>query len=155
MDLNCIQQMAITQKDTLKVSPDGYIRTTFANFTSLPFKHIFTERDQELQDDLLAQAIFADSAGISEWISSTSPSISLGWAWYKHSGLNCLHLAPEPVRSNVMIVDMHGYDVGLVTTSNLILQWLQYCDWQDMVNLALKIPQYLENENVFGRTNAC
>ncbi len=122
----------------LKLSPDGYIRLPFSTFSSLPFVHLFTEQDDGLQDELLEQAILTESAGFSECITNTTPSISLGWAWYMHGESNCLLLAPEPVRSNVMIIDMHGYDVGPNVTSDLISHWLQFCDWQTMVRAALR-----------------
>ncbi|WP_338844956.1 DUF4902 domain-containing protein [Massilia sp. W12] len=126
------------QRAPLKLSPDGYIRLSFSTFSSLPFVHLFTGCDPDLQDELQEQTILAESAGFSECVSTTTPSISLGWTWYRHGESNCLLLAPEPVRSNVMIVDMHGYDVGQATTSDLISHWLQYCDWQTMVRLALQ-----------------
>ncbi len=155
MDLNCFQPTLMMQKTVLKISPDGYIRLSFSIFSSLSFVHLFTDRDLTLLDELIAQAIPAESAGFSECISTTSPSISLGWAWYRHRDSNCLLLAPENVRSNVMIVDMHGYDVGTHATSKLISQWLTCCDWPAMVRLALRIPSQIEHSSVCANASPC
>ena len=143
------------QNSALKISPDGYIRLSFPSFSLLPFVHVFTERDANLQYELLEQTIFAELAGFSECISTTTPSISFGWAWYVQSESNSLQLAPEPVRSNVMIVDMQGYDVGVATTSELILQWLQYCDWQAMVKLALRVPLFIDQNRTWEKASPC
>ncbi len=155
MDLNCFQSTSMKQKTVLKISPDGYIRLSFSTFSSLPFVHLFTDRDLTLLEELVGQEIPAKSAGFSECISSTTPSISLGWAWYQHRDSNCLLLAPEIVRSNVMIVDMHGYDVGSKTTSNLISEWLTCCDWPAMVRLALRIPNQIELSSVCANASPC
>lgn len=155
MDLNCFPQSATTQKTVLKISPDGYIRLPFSSFSSLQFVHLYTDHDPALCDELIAQSIPVNSAGFSECISATTPSISLGWAWYIHAHSNLLMLAAEPVRSNVMIIDMHGYDVGSATTSELISEWLQYCDWRAMVGLALRIPIFGDKDCSWVNSNPC
>lgn len=155
MDLSYLQQAAMIQRSVLKISPDGYIRLSFATFSALPFVHLFSECDELLQHELQSQTIPANFAGFSECVSATTPAISLGWAWYIENDTDSLLLAPEPVRSNVMIIDMQGYDLGVSGTANLIGEWLQHFDWQAMVKLALRVPVFAGHNNMLGNVKPC
>lgn len=87
--------------------------------------------------ELKAEAIPARSAGFSEWKSDGNPAISVGWGWFIHSHLGRMMLAPHGVRSNVMLIDKYGYDLGPVKTSNLFHTWLDAFEWQDTVRMAV------------------
>jgi Domain of unknown function (DUF4902) len=114
----------------LKISRDGYIRIAFSDLTSLPFLHLCSEHDPDFCEELQAKAIPSRIAGFSECRSDTTPAISLGWGWYVHDAANCLMLAPEPVRSNVMLIDKYGYDLGNVATAGVLSAWFALFDWQ-------------------------
>lgn len=114
-------------------SPDGYIRLAFDDLTSLPFIHLFSFNDAGFHDELLAQAIPSVAAGFSECRSNTTPAVSLGWGWYVHSQTSRLLLAPDAVRSNVMLIDKYGYDLGYVVTSGMLNAWFALFDWQSWV----------------------
>lgn len=120
-----------------RISPDGYIRLSLANLAELPFIHLESTSDPDFCNELLAHTIQTRVAGFSEYRSDTTPAISLGWSWYVHSPSNRLLLAPEAVRSNVMLIDIHGYDVGAITTSGLLGTWLAVFDWQSSVRSKL------------------
>ncbi|RJG07419.1 DUF4902 domain-containing protein [Noviherbaspirillum cavernae] len=120
------------------MSPDGYIRLPLASLNALSFVHLFSEGDDDFLQELRAQTVPACSAGFSEWKSDTSPPISLGWGWFIHSQSHRMLLAPDGIRSNVMLIDAHGYDLGPGKTSNLFCMWLNAFDWQGVVSMALR-----------------
>jgi len=103
----------------------------------MPFVHLFSESDMGFLHELRSQTIPARTAGFSEWVSETNPSISIGWGWFVHSDSERMLLAPDAVRSNVMLIDMQGYDLGAQKTANLFSSWLNAFEWQSAVCLAL------------------
>lgn len=121
----------------LAVSPDGYIRIRLSCLDVLPFVHLFSESDDGFLQELKAQTVPARHAGFSEWISDTSPPISIGWGWFVHSDTRRMLLAPDRVRSNVMLVDVQGYDLGPQKTASLFGAWLGAFEWQPTVSTAL------------------
>jgi hypothetical protein len=119
------------------LSPDGYIRLPLASLNSLSFEHLFSDSDADFLQELREQTVPARSAGFSEWKSNTNPAISLGWGWFIHSESERLMLAPDGVRSNVMLIDARGYDLGPGQTSNLFCSWLDTFEWEVAVSVAL------------------
>jgi hypothetical protein len=120
------------------LSPDGYIRLPLASLSSLSFVHLYSDSDDVFLDELKSHTIPARSAGFTEWKSDAAPSISLGWGWFIHSQTERMMLAPDGVRSNVMLIDAHGYDLGPIKTSNLFCTWLAAFEWQDIVDMAVR-----------------
>lgn len=104
----------------------------------MPFFHFFSESDTDFLLELRAQTIPASVAGFSEWVSDTSPAISIGWGWFVHNESRRILLAPDGVRSNTMLVDAAGYDLGPLKTSSLFCLWLEELEWQSSVNEALQ-----------------
>jgi hypothetical protein len=119
------------------LSPDGYIRLPLASLNAMSFVHLFSQSDDEFLRELREQTVPACSAGFSEWKSDTEPPISLGWGWFVHCQSHDLLLAPDGVRSNVMLIDAHGYDLGAMKTSHLFGMWLNAFDWRGVVGSSL------------------
>lgn len=120
------------------ISPDGYIRLRLASLNDLSFVHLYSESDSDFLQELKGQTVPARDAGFSEWKSETNPAISLGWSWFIHSQSERMLLAPEAIRSNVMLIDAYGYDLGPIQTSNLFSTWLNAFEWQGVVSMALR-----------------
>jgi hypothetical protein len=135
--LDSILRPPINQVTMPVMSLDGYIRISLKSLSTLPFVHLSSGSDSDFFLELVAQTIPTGLAGFSECMSDTTPAISLGWAWYVHSDSNRLLLAPEAVRSNVMLIDSYGYDVGTAMTSGLLGAWLTIFNWQEWVLAAL------------------
>ena len=131
--LESILHSRLLNVPVLMISPDGYIRLSIDDLTALPFSHLGSWSDPEFQDELSAQSIPSRVAGFSECRSDTTPAVSLGWGWYVHSQSNCLLLAPDAVRSNVMLIDKFGYDLGNLVTSGILNTWFALFDWQSWV----------------------
>lgn len=119
------------------ISPDGYIRLRLSSLDALPFVHLFSESDDGFLAELQSQTVPARCAGFSEWVSETIPPVSIGWGWFIHCDSERMMLAPDGVRSNVMLVDMHGYDLGMEKTARLFGAWLNAFEWQPVVSRAL------------------
>lgn len=119
------------------MSPDGYIRLPLASLNMLSFVHLFSQPDDDFLNELREQTVPAGLAGFSEWKSDSEPAVSLGWSWFVHSGSERLLLAPDGVRSNVMMIDACGYDLGTAKTSGLFYVWLNVFDWQAEVAASL------------------
>lgn len=122
----------------LATSADGYIRLPLSRVSTMRFEHLGSNANAEFLAELKEHALPASNAGFSEWASDTTPAVSLGWGWYIHDTSNRVLLAPDPVRSNVMLTDLRGYDLGPVATAHLFNAWLAGYDWQDNVSTALR-----------------
>lgn len=125
------------ENGVLTLSPDGYIRLPLTSLNKLSFIHLFSGRDDAFLAELKAQTVPARLAGFSEWKSDTNPAVSLGWGWFIHDESDLMMLAPDSVRSNVMLLDAWGGDLGAMRTSELFCSWLNVFPWQDVVNMAL------------------
>lgn len=115
------------------LSPDGYIRLQFACLAGLHLVHLYSDSDPDFLQELKAQTVSARIAGFCEWQSKTEPTVSLGWGWFIHSQSDRMMLAPDPVRSNVMLIDAQGYDLGQRQTANLFYAWLGEFEWRSTV----------------------
>lgn len=122
------------------LSPDGYIRLRLENLRALPLVHLFSQQDGDLLQELRAQTLPAEVAGYCEWTSETVPAVSMGWDWFVDAASERMLPAPERVRSNVMLIDVHGYDLGPQKTAHLINSWLHVFEWQQTVTTALNEP---------------
>jgi hypothetical protein len=120
-----------------RLSSDGYIRLPFDQLSKLRFIHVGSDLDSHILADLKAQAVPATQAGFSEWVSDTTPPITVGWRWFVHSSAKRVLQAPEAINSNVMLTDLKGYDLGPVITANLMNTWLAIHDWQNDVSTVL------------------
>jgi hypothetical protein len=118
---------------TPTVCHDGYIRLSLQALSEMPLMHLASDFDPCILSDLKLQTVPAQEAGYSEWSSLGTPTISIGWSWFVHDQTRRLLPAPETIRSNVMLVDTHGYDLGKVASSHLFNTWLNLYDWQQTV----------------------
>ena len=139
--MNIHSQLQSNRPLAPSVSPDGYIRLRLASLDALSFIHLYSESDSGFLKELPSQTVRVRCAGFSEWVSDSNPTISIGWGWFIHNDSERMLLAPDGVRSNVMLIDMHGYDLGPQKTASLFGTWLNAFEWQPAVNMAL-------NENI-------
>ena len=114
-------------------SHDGYIRLSLSHLGQVPLIHLDSALDDDMLEELRIRTVPAEAAGYSEWCSNTVPVLSIGWTWFKHSHSRELVQAPEAVRSNVMLIDKFGYDLGAATTSLLFGTWLATHNWKPVV----------------------
>ena len=72
--------------------------------------------------------------GYTEWVGGSAPVISLGWDWF----LDPMRLPPMQVRenslrTNVMLLDNDGVEMGPLKTAVLLEALLDGFGWQDIV----------------------
>jgi phasin family protein len=119
--------------EAIVTSCDGYIRMSLKRLALLQFVHVASACDQTLLPELLlADAVPAGAAGYTEWTSKTAPFVSLGWDWYCDDVFRHCLLINE-VRSNIMLVDSQGYDLGTRRSAHFIASWLGALEWQAAV----------------------
>lgn len=119
-------------------TPDGYLRMRLADLQPLDFEHLLSYHDAGLCAELLALGMPARLAGFTEWASVSTPAVSLAWGWYVASRSRAVLLAPDGVRSNVMLIDAQGYDLGPKRTSELLHAWLHGLPWRSDVAMAIR-----------------
>jgi hypothetical protein len=137
-DVNLLHQLQSPRLRTPSLSPDGYIRLSIASLGSVPLQHLYSAVDGNFLEELHEQTVPARSAGFCEWQSATAPEISIGWGWFVHDRTDRLLLAPDGVRSNIMLIDAVGYDLDNVKSAHLFYTWLSMFDWTDTVNDAIR-----------------
>ena len=116
-----------------EVSVDGYLRMPFTGLKRIPLLHLISGLDEGGQDCSSEAALSTDIAGYTEWISSTTPTVTLGWDWQLEISSGGPHLARygEP-RSNIMLIS-GDQDVGRVGTAALLETFIESFDWRHEV----------------------
>jgi hypothetical protein len=118
----------------IAVCVDGYIRLTLAAFRAVRLAHLLSGLDA---DDLRHGGVGASSSsvrGYTEWISPTTPTVTVGWDWYLawSEGRVAFRRLGAP-RSNVMLIDSARRDCGELNTSVQLGNAVDDFDWQHTV----------------------
>jgi Domain of unknown function (DUF4902) len=125
----------ITLSFILAISTDGYMRLTFEELQGIPLVHLISGLDEDNPVLLQEGATFAELTGYTEWVSITSPAISIGWDWMLQSsqaGAACYTRVSKP-RSNLMLVDAQRRDLGPDRTATLIEKVVDKLNWHIVV----------------------
>lgn len=116
----------------ITLSDDSYIRLTLETFLATPLVHLLSGLDDD--KPILPQegASLAHISGYTEWVSTTTPTITLGWDW----GLDVspgqpLYVRLGAPRSNIMLVDAMTHDLGPAKTSELLETAIDALAWQE------------------------
>ena len=114
------------------LSKDGYLRMTVETFRNLPLVHLLSGLDEEGLDSNQSPADACGISGYTEWISSTSPVVTIGWDWR----LDVSQGSPRYVltgfpRSNLMLLDADRRDLGPVRTVILLKAAVDGICWQE------------------------
>ncbi|WP_162086399.1 DUF4902 domain-containing protein [Sulfuriferula nivalis] len=117
-----------------KVSWDFYVRMTVETLTSLRLKHLMSAIDLDEPDQCQKGTGLTQISGYTEWVSETTPTITLGWDWE----LNTLQAHPfvcrvGAPRSNIMIVDDLQQDLKYIENSRLLETFIDQLQWQEEV----------------------
>jgi hypothetical protein len=123
------------------LSEDGYVRLTFESFCNLPLFHLLSGLDEDNPVSSSEGAILTVISGYTEWISTTTPAITLGWDWQLTASRGqprCVRIS-EP-RSNIMLLDAQRRDLGAVKTARLLETTIDRLSWQDAVIKGISYP---------------
>ncbi len=67
--------------------------------------------------------------GFTEWVSACTPTISVGWDWVMVPN-GSIHLVPDTIRTNLMLIDRHGRDLGMEASAAAVVRLLGCLPWQ-------------------------
>ena len=122
----------------LILSKDGYLRMTFVAFKNIPLVHLLSGLDEDHLGSRQSQADACDISGYTEWISPTTPVVTIGWDWRVEvsRGRPRYVLAGFP-RSNIMFQDAERRDLGPVRTITLLKAAVDAMCWQEETKKAI------------------
>jgi hypothetical protein len=120
---------------------DGYVRLTFEALCNLPLFHLLSGLDEDDPASSSEGAILTMISGYTEWISATTPVITLGWDWQlaASQGRPCCVRVSEP-RSNVMLLDAQQRDLGSARTARLLETVIDRLPWQNKIISYISYP---------------
>jgi len=118
----------------ITISQDGYVRLMFDALLKVPLIHLLSGLDEDAPTFFSDGAIQAAITGYTEWVSTTTPAISMGWDWQLSAsqGRTYCSRMGEP-RSNIMLVNTYQQDIGVMKTTTLLITAVDKLDWQDQV----------------------
>jgi len=68
-------------RSKLRIQSDGLIRLTSNDLKSLPFVHFDSQMEDVDYRTKYLQSGSLNATGLSEWISESNPTVSVGWSW--------------------------------------------------------------------------
>ncbi|KIE84696.1 hypothetical protein SD67_15340 [Acinetobacter pittii] len=80
--------------------------------------------------------------GFTEWVTSLTPALSTGWDWefIEYNGITSIKRIGLP-RSNIMIVDVSGTDIGFEVTETLIEKKIDTLFWEQFIYAQINTTQ--------------
>ena len=122
------------------LSVDGYVRITFEAFQKTEISHLFSGIDEDRPSNNGVGANYSAITGYTEWVSNSSPAITIGWDWTMTRGEANASLVHAGIPgSNLMFLDQHNQDLGPETTRQMLSDWLDIFGWQSETMKALSI----------------
>jgi hypothetical protein len=123
-------------------SEDGYLRLALGHLRAVPLVHLISGLDAEPGDEPPESvgAMLAAIAGYTEWISLTTPAISVGWDWLLDvSDRKVRYLRMGEPRSNIMLLDPHHRDLGPTQTAVALALLVDELVWQETVSEYVRV----------------
>ncbi len=80
--------------------------------------------------------------GFTEWATSLTPALSTGWDWefIEYNGITSIKRIGLP-RSNIMLVDVSGTDIGFEVTETLIEKKIDTLFWEQFIYAHINTTQ--------------
>jgi len=114
---------------------DGYVRMGLQTFLKTPLLHLISGLDDDIDKVLAHQqegATLAHVSGYTEWVSATTPGITLGWDWQLDvSQGHDIYVRQGQPRCNIMFVDAIQRDLGYVRTLLLLEAAIDEIGWRE------------------------
>jgi hypothetical protein len=115
---------------------DGYLRVTDTDLCGVRLEHLLSGLDDDGPGYAAGGvgATTATLAGFTEWVGHCRPAVSIGWDWRAgHVAGAARYLRVGPPRSNLMLVDARGRDLGFEFTAVHVGSWVDQQAWQQPV----------------------
>ncbi len=118
----------------ITLSADGYVRLTLETFFVTPLVHLVSGLDEDSPVPSREGGSLARISGYTEWVSASTPIITLGWDWWLDvSRGHPLYVRLDTPRCNVMLVDDMQRDLGSAQTSVLLEAAIDELAWREEV----------------------
>ena len=125
------EALAMAQVPMITLSDDGYVRLTLETFLSISLVHLHSGLDENNPISFREGASFDPISGYTEWVSTKTPIITMGWDWrLAVSRGRPFYIRLGAPRSNVMLVDAQQHDLGPVKTTALLETVIDALAWQ-------------------------
>jgi hypothetical protein len=123
---------------TITLSVDSYIRVPLSSLLDVPLIHLMSALDKTRPGSTLFDTHMCTISGYTEWITTTTPAITIGWDWEQ----TIVNSAPSYVRignprSNLMLLDDRERDIGYGASAELLGSLIDTLSWQEEVNEAI------------------
>lgn len=125
----------------MRISSDGLIRLSIEELLSIPISHFSSGVDLEICQKLSTCGKATSISGYTEWVSKSTPIISIGWDW-------CVRLTSSgPLwtrvglpRSNVILVDSTGGDSDWAKNQEILATVADALPWREHLPQAVAVP---------------
>jgi len=112
---------------------DGYIRLPRRALDQIRLVHLVSGLDEEERTDAMG-AVYSDISGYTEWATTSAPAVSVGWDWHIDTLCRPVSAASRDTpRSNVMLVDEQGRDIGPDHTARCLQRLVEALEWKPVV----------------------
>ena len=113
----------------VSISTDGFIRMNEDQLMTYPLQHVVSIIESTQIEE--SQIVYR---GFTEWATLKTPALSTGWDWefIEQNGFATLKRIGLP-RSNIMIVDISGTDIGFDVTETLIKRKIDTLFWEQFI----------------------
>lgn len=127
----------VTIPTHFSISTDGFIRMNENQLMNYPLQHLISTVESTQIED--SQILYY---GFTEWATSLTPALSTGWDWefVEQNGIASLKRIGLP-RSNIMIVDVSGTDIGCDVTETLIEKKIDTLFWEQFIYAQINTTQ--------------
>ncbi|MDR6798179.1 DUF4902 domain-containing protein [Acinetobacter calcoaceticus] len=127
----------VTIPPDFSISTDGFIRMNENQLMNYPLQHLISTVESTRIED--SQILYY---GFTEWATSLTPALSTGWDWefVEQDGIASLKRIGLP-RSNIMIVDISGTDIGCDITETLMEKKIDTLFWEQFIYAQINTTQ--------------
>lgn len=115
------------------IDDDGYIRLPRGALGQIRLVHLVSGLDEEERTGAVG-AVHSAICGYTEWATASAPAVSVGWDWHIDTLSRPLSAAcRDTPRSNVMLVDEQGRDIGPDRTARCLRRLVEGMEWKPVV----------------------
>ncbi|MBN6518436.1 MULTISPECIES: DUF4902 domain-containing protein [Acinetobacter] len=127
----------VTIPPHFSISADGFIRLNENQLMNYPLQHLISIVESTQIED--SQILYY---GFTEWATSLTPALSTGWDWefIEYNGITSIKRIGLP-RSNIMLVDVSGTDIGFEVTETLIEKKIDTLFWEQFIYAHINTTQ--------------
>lgn len=127
----------VTIPPHFSISADGFIRLNENQLMNYPLQHLISIVESTQIED--SQILYY---GFTEWATSLTPALCTGWDWefIEYNGITSIKRIGLP-RSNIMLVDVSGTDIGFEVTETLIEKKIDTLFWEQFIYAQINTTQ--------------